>query len=170
MTAEELAFPFARELHEQHDALRTTARWIEAEVNRLRNCQNREGFLLVPLRAFAHELGEHFRFEERHAFGLKEGPTSVRAEPHDPSSQGVLAFAEEHRAFERRLATILVRIDSSDALDCVIPADVLADLHCFFDDLRRHDARESAFVLRREGPEATGPGAPGVTESGLARR
>jgi hemerythrin-like domain-containing protein len=152
MTAHDLAFPFARELHEQHDALRTTARWIEAEVSRLRHSQHREGFLLVPLRAFAHELGEHFRFEERHAFGLRSGPDAQAALPGPARHEALLAFTEEHRVFERRLASILVRLQAGETLDSLVSPDILADLKGFFDDLRRHDARESAFVAHPEGP------------------
>lgn len=168
MAADDLAFPFARELSEQHDALRTTARWIEAEVHRLRHCQNREGFLLVPLRAFAHELGEHFRFEERHAFGLSARPSPAAATGPIPAE--VLGFVGEHRSFERRLATILVRVEAGEALDCVVAPDILADLHDFFDELRRHDARETAFVAHGQGPDATGTGATGMVDAGGLRR
>lgn len=133
----ELGFPFARELGEQHAAVRVTLRWIEAELARQASCSRLDDSLQRSLRTFRQELGEHFSFEERHGFeGGFDSP--------EPEIQRVTSrLVREHREFERRMDEILDQLGKSTTA-----AGAVAALHAFFDDVRRHDAEESSLLLR----------------------
>ncbi len=135
----ELRFPFARELREQHDALRATARWLLAEIERAAD-PHEESFVHGPLRAFRYELGQHFGFEEKSGF---EG---AFGSPDSEVQRRCGELVRQHRQFERRLDAILVRLDALQGLGQVLPPELRADLRCFFDDLRRHDAEENALA------------------------
>ncbi len=135
----ELSFSFGRELREQHDAVRATARWLQAELDRAADLHE-ESFVHGPLRAFRHELGEHFRFEERGGFG----GACASSDPEIRACCGRLL--RQHGEFERRLDALLMRLESLHGLGQVLPPELLADLRCFFDDLARHDAEENALA------------------------
>jgi len=140
-------FPFTQELHEQHDALRATLHWLEAELAHAGCNEHEESFVLAPLLAFQQELGEHFRFEERHGFGGAD-----RA-PQAELRREARELAQEHRTFERRLAALANRIAALRGLGCLLAPDLAADLRDFCDQLRRHDAREQALLGRLAPPQ-----------------
>ncbi len=141
MATAELKFPFARELQEQHDALRAAIRWFRAEAEQERPCGNAgRGDPREFLRVFREQLSLHFRFEELNGF---EGGVGS----HDPEIQRwTQELIRQHRAFEVRLNALLLRLEESGD-DPGIPAPLLSELGVFFGDLRRHDAEENALLL-----------------------
>lgn len=141
MTTPELEFPFARELQEQHDALRVAVRWFQAEVEREQPTRAGERAEAREfLRVFREQLTQHFRFEELSGFGGGVGA-------HDPELQRwIQELIRQHRAFEERLDALLARLDATGN-DAEIPAALLMELGAFLGALRRHDAEENALLL-----------------------
>ena len=140
MSDAEPKFPFARELEEQHDALRAAVRWFETELGSGRS-EGRSGAraareFLVP---FREQLVGHFRFEERG--GLASGFGS--------DDQGVRSWTQElvrqHHELEQRLDALLVHPgqDGGSAGRDAWQAELLA----FLGALRRHDAEENSLML-----------------------
>ncbi|NOT32320.1 MAG: hemerythrin domain-containing protein [Planctomycetes bacterium] len=141
MAIPELCFPFARELQEQHDALRAAVRWFQAEVEPAQPALAAERVNAREfLRVFREQLTQHFRFEELSGF---EGGVGA----HDPEIQRwTQELIRQHRAFEEHLDALSARLDAT-ALDAGIPAVLLTELGAFFGALRRHDAEENALIL-----------------------
>jgi hypothetical protein len=140
MVGDELRFPFAGELREQHDALRTTMRWFQAELDRGEGerlgCARASEFL----RVFREQLVEHFRFEELSGF---EGGVSS---PDSEIQHWTAELMRQHQALEGRLRALLEHLGGVHA-DEALPAPLLAELRAFFSSLRRHDAEENALIL-----------------------
>lgn len=136
--ATELKFPFARELREQHDALRAAVRWFRALAERSGSSESGRADAREFLRVFRDQLVQHFRFEELNGF---EGGVGS----HDAEIQRwIQELMRQHRAFEGRLDGLLLRLKESGN-DQWIP--LLTELGAFFGDLRRHDAEEDALLL-----------------------
>ena len=147
MTTTTIRFPFAIELHEQHAALRSTLRWLEAEIARRRERVFGERRFLALLRTFGDHLRKHFRFEEEHGF---EGGVGSRT----PEIQELVrGFELQHRSLETRLDALLALTATPTP---GIEPDVLLD-EClrFFHELRRHDALENAAFERGAPPESS---------------
>ena len=139
MAAADLKFPFARELQEQHDALRTAVRWFRAEAERSHSSESGRVDAGEFLRVFREQLVQHFRFEELNGF---EGGVGS----HDPEIQRwTQELIRQHRAFEERLDALLLRLEGPNARK--LSAALLTELGAFFGDLRRHDAEENALLL-----------------------
>lgn len=139
MTIHEPAFPFARELREQHDALRAVVRWFLAEAGRKPGGRAQHARGLELLRLLRDELHHHFRFEEQGAFqdGLSSGDRSIRAWTQE--------LVRQHRGFEERLGALLCELERSPESGGV-PAALLAKLATLLGALRRHDAEETALL------------------------
>lgn len=137
----ELKFPFARELEEQHDALRAAVRWYQSELE-TGIAEGRDGpreareFLLV----FREQLVQHFRFEELNGFegGFGSDDPELR--------RWTQELVRQHHAFELRLVALLSRLDQV-ATSRELPEDWSAELRALLSDLRRHDAEENALML-----------------------
>lgn len=151
MATADLKFPFARELREQHDALRTALRWFCAEAEQGRPRGGAAGNAAFEiLRVIRDQLIQHFRFEELNGF---EGGLGS----HEPEIQRrVQELVSQHRAFEARLDGCLDRLGRSGT-EPAIPAPLLTDLAAFLVDLRRHDAEENALLLRISRGPIDGP-------------
>lgn len=139
MTIHEPAFPFARELREQHDALRAVVRWFLAEAGRKPGGPAQHARGLELLRLFRDELHHHFRFEEQGAFqdGMSSRDRSIRGWTQE--------LVRQHRDFEARLDALLGDLERSPAAGGV-PAALLAKLANLLGALRRHDAEENALL------------------------
>jgi len=142
MTSPELKFPFARELQEQHDALRATVRWFQSEFDpgRLRG-QRRSGAASGFLREFREELIRHFRFEEQAG---DQAETGWRDPDIQPRMQ---ELARQHGAFEERLESLQRRLEAAGP-ESAIALPLLRELGGFFADLGRHEAEERALLRR----------------------
>ncbi len=141
MSDAELKFPFARELEEQHDALRAAVRWFQSELEAGRaggrdvRREARE-FLLV----FREQLVQHFRFEELNGFEGGFGSD-------DPELQRwTRELVRAHHEFEQRLVALLSRLEQAGA-GPELPEPWLGELRVLLGDLRRHDAEENALLL-----------------------
>ena len=66
--ANEIEFPFARELGEQHAAVRSTVKWLEIEIARSSPAGIPGEVAVTTLHVFRAQMSEHFRFEERGGF------------------------------------------------------------------------------------------------------
>jgi hypothetical protein len=128
------AFPFERELREQHDALRAFVRWLEAELVRPGSLD-----VLALLETFGAELARHFRFEEEN--GLTDAFGSHGPEIRRWSAE----LVGQHSVLEERLRAIRRSLEGAPAGVVVRPP--LAEIAEFCDALRRHDAEENAFLL-----------------------
>lgn len=141
MSDTELKFPFARELEEQHDAMRAAMRWLQAEVGPERKgppCSPREARAL--LHPFREQLVLHFRFEERN--GFQGGFASD-----DPEVQRwTQELVRQHHEFEQRLGALVGRLDRIGD-GAKITDDWLVELQALLRALRRHDAEENAVLL-----------------------
>jgi len=140
MSAPELKFPFARELQEQHDAVRAAARWFQVDVERERasGCvSGREA--LAFLQMFREQLIRHFRFEETNGFegGLGSSDADIQ--------RWARELVGQHRALEQRLDVLISRLESGD--DRALPVPLLVEWRTFFGALHRHDAEENALLL-----------------------
>jgi hypothetical protein len=140
MPEREPSFPFAGELREQHDALRATLRWFQAELEgtpagRL-GCAPASEFL----RVFREQLVEHFRFEE--LSGFEGGASSPDSEIQNWTAE----LMRQHRALDERLQGLRRRLAEQDQQGAV-PVPLRAELRAFFSALRRHDAEENALIL-----------------------
>jgi len=139
MATPELKFPFARELKEQHDALRATVRWFRSEVEQGRSNGSGGPVGDAFLRLFHEQLVKHFRFEELHGF---EGGSGSN----DPEIQGwTLELFRQHHDLEERLGALIARLEESGSVR-EIPAPLLTELDAFFAALRQHDAEENALL------------------------
>jgi hypothetical protein len=138
----ELGFPFARELREQHDALRTAVRWFQAELGAQRAREpGRAAHARDFVREFREQLVQHFRFEELNGFEGAFGSD-------DPEVQGwARELIRQHHAFERELSGLLEQLELCPA-GAAVPGRLLGELAAFFGARRRHDAEENAFMLR----------------------
>ena len=137
----ELKFPFARELEEQHDALRAAMRWfdseLEADIAAGRDERRKAGEFLLVLR---EQLVQHFRFEELNGFegGFGSDDPELR--------RWTQELVRQHHAFERRLDALLSPLEQSGP-GPGLPEDWLVGLRALLADLRRHDAEENALML-----------------------
>jgi hypothetical protein len=141
MSEGELGFPFARELREQHDALRAVVRWFQAELGpEPAREPGRAAHARDFLCEFREQLVRHFRFEELNGF---EGALGSD----DPEVQAwARELVRQHHAFERELTGFLEQLELSPAGSSV-PDPLLGELAAFFGALRRHDAEENALML-----------------------
>jgi hypothetical protein len=140
MEAPELAFPFAGELHEQHAALRTAIRWLQAELASPDADRRTRARALEFLSVFREQLVQHFRFEE--LSGFDGGAFSS-----DSEIQGwTQELMRQHHALEAQLGTLIGRLEA-DAGAEQVHTELLAELGDFFRALRRHDAEENALIL-----------------------
>src|SRR5262245_37798545 len=100
----EVEFPFARELGEQHAAVRSTVKWLEIEIAR----SNRSGMpgevAVTTLHVFRVQMGEHFRFEERGGFDTGFGSDDADV------LRRTAELVRQHRSLESRLDAILASI------------------------------------------------------------
>ena len=142
----ELQFPFALELREQHDAVRSTAKWLEVELERSSAAGESLDAVVETLRVFRTQLVEHFHFEERGGFEGSFGS----ADPVVRRRAGDLV--RQHRALTARLDAALARDDRPRA-----PADLVGELRLFFRALRQHDELEDALLQDVQLHEPPGP-------------
>ena len=140
MDSPEFRFPFASELREQHDALRTAIRWFQAELARGPGERLECARAFQFLRMFREQLVEHFRFEELSGFegGVSSPDSQIQALTQD--------LMRQHQGLEKDLLALLERLESMRAQE-ELPAPLLAWVRSFFSALRRHDAEENALIL-----------------------
>ena len=146
MTSTGVRFPFSVELKEQHDALRATLGWMEAEIRgKGARVLAERGFQSL-LSAWRIHLRQHFRFEEEAGFdgAVTSSDGDVRALAGD--------LVRQHRALEARLDGLLDRVAAPPGAED--PTELLLGLGRFFRQLRQHDALEDALLQRL----AHGPG------------
>jgi hypothetical protein len=140
MAVRKVSFPFSQAIAEEHDAIRTTMKWIENEVARSDAGAPRDSMsLLQTLHGFREHLVTHFAHEERGEFHGGKGAL-------DPEIRsGLDVLTREHRGFEQRIAALIAAIEAAPES---LPASFAPVMRGLFEDLRRHDAHETVLLAQ----------------------
>jgi hemerythrin len=125
-------FERAVELRETHLSIRTTVRWLGAELDPVSTPA-----LLDVLRALASDLERHFALEERGVF-----PFARRREP--PAPDELERWRAEHRALSAGLREIRAELERAVQTTGEVPVTLRPTLRSWLAMLARHEEAESS--------------------------
>lgn len=127
------------ELHETHLSIRTTLRWIGAELDPPagRKALGAES-LLEALGALCSDLERHFEIEEQGVFPF------ARSRGEAPGPGELERWRAEHRALVRDLREILAELEGAVRTGATVPEGLRPALRSWFAALARHEEAESA--------------------------
>ena len=146
MPLNEEHFSDEKEIAEEHSAIRTIVRWIEADLER--QSANPEGIqgngpLLGPLRSFRDHVSHHFDFEERS--GVL--PAAITLLPE--GSPTLRKWRGQHRALLLRLDRSIGVLEEAAKSGGPVHVTFEPELREFFVQLRQHDVFENQLLGER---------------------